>query len=76
MPAFLLGKPKARELFLQYCRHDDPELLKDYYYQHDILKETAQLQIEEAYKDKTVDGCISTLKEAARTYSTAREEVI
>lgn len=72
---FIHTKPGARDLFLKYCRESDRELLKDYYYQHDILKESAHLKLEEAYADKSVDDCIATLKSAAREYANARDQV-
>lgn len=37
---FIHTKPGARELFLQFCKQTDKERLKDYYFQHDMFKET------------------------------------
>lgn len=49
--SFINTRPTARDLFLQYCRENDPELLKDFYYSHDIHNETADLMISEAFAD-------------------------
>eukprot|EP00040_Diaphanoeca_grandis_P031802 m.191021 g.191021 ORF g.191021 m.191021 type:complete len:861 (-) comp32419_c1_seq1:81-2663(-) len=71
--SFINTRPTARDLFLQYCRENDKDMLKDFYYSHDILNETANLDIIEAFEDKSVDGRIQTLKKAARNFTNARE---
>jgi hypothetical protein len=45
----IAARPVARDLFLQYCRENEPELLRDFYYSHDVLNETANLQVADAY---------------------------
>ena len=49
--SFINTRPAARDLFLQYCRENDPELLKDFYFSHDVLNETANLMIVDAFED-------------------------
>lgn len=38
-------KPAARDLFLQYCRENEPSLLKDFYYSHDVLHESVSVGV-------------------------------
>eukprot|EP00038_Savillea_parva_P008583 m.177865 g.177865 ORF g.177865 m.177865 type:complete len:861 (-) comp14437_c0_seq1:84-2666(-) len=69
----IASRPVARDLFLQYCRENEPELLRDFYYSHDVLHETANLQVEDAYKEVSHDGKVAALKKAARSYTSARD---
>lgn len=69
----IASRPVARDLFLQYCRENEPELLRDFYYSHDILNETANLTVLDAYKETSLEGKVSMLKKAARSYSSARD---
>jgi hypothetical protein len=71
--SFINTRPAARDLFLQYCRENDPELLKDFYFSHDVLHETANLMIIDAFGDPALDSRIKTLKDAARHYTNARD---
>jgi len=71
--SFIVTLPTARDLFLQYCRENDKDMLKDFYYSHDILNETANLDIVDAFADPSVDGRIQTLKKASRHFTNARD---
>jgi hypothetical protein len=73
---FIHTKPGARELFVQFCRETDRERLKDYYFQHDMFKETGNLLLEDAYKEeRDTEACIRILDLAARDFHKARDEV-
>eukprot|EP00041_Stephanoeca_diplocostata_P031359 m.975716 g.975716 ORF g.975716 m.975716 type:complete len:861 (+) comp23942_c1_seq8:368-2950(+) len=66
-------KPAARDLFLQYCRENEPSLLKDFYYSHDVLHETANLTLVDAYHEEQLETRIQLLRKAASHYTNARE---
>eukprot|EP00039_Didymoeca_costata_P016266 m.287847 g.287847 ORF g.287847 m.287847 type:complete len:856 (+) comp16368_c0_seq11:226-2793(+) len=70
---FIHTRPGARELFLQHCRQSERETLRDYYYQHDLLRDYSHMLIEDAYAEKSVDGSIRLLREATRSYHQAKD---
>lgn len=68
------AQPVARNLFLQFCRENNPDMLKDFYYEHDKHYESGNLQIEEAYACSSIDQHVGALQRAVKSYQHARDK--
>eukprot|EP00051_Salpingoeca_urceolata_P027676 m.482711 g.482711 ORF g.482711 m.482711 type:complete len:836 (-) comp22644_c0_seq1:37-2544(-) len=68
-------KPVARDLFLQYCRHCDPESLQAFYFTHDCFPESADLALEGAYAKGSIEDQIEGLKQSRDLYAKSPEHL-
>ncbi|KAI8391556.1 Vps16, C-terminal region-domain-containing protein [Radiomyces spectabilis] len=67
------NKPLACDLLEVYCKEQDKELLKDFYYQDDRRIESANVILSESFEDPDVAERISKLKIASKMYADDRE---
>lgn len=57
-------KPVARDLLIQYCRENDPDMLKAFCVQQDHLAMLGNIFIQEAYKCESVEEALVCLRES------------
>ncbi|OAD74766.1 hypothetical protein PHYBLDRAFT_124139 [Phycomyces blakesleeanus NRRL 1555(-)] len=69
------NKPLACNLLEVYCKEQDKELLKDFYYQDDRRIESANVILSEGFDMDVATERISKLKVAGKTYHEDREHV-
>ncbi|KAI9491794.1 Vps16, C-terminal region-domain-containing protein [Zychaea mexicana] len=62
------NKPLACSLLEVYCKQQDKELLKDFYYQDDRRVESANVILLEGFEQDDIAERISNLKIASKTY--------
>ncbi|CDH59927.1 vacuolar protein sorting vps16 [Lichtheimia corymbifera JMRC:FSU:9682] len=67
------NKPLACSLLEVYCKEQDKELLKDFYYQDDRRIDSANTILSEGFEHQEVASRISELKVAAKTYQDDKE---
>ncbi|KAI8081330.1 Vps16, C-terminal region-domain-containing protein [Halteromyces radiatus] len=67
------NKPLACSLLEVYCKEQDRELLKDFYYQDDRRIESANVILSEGFDQKDINERISKLKIAGKTYQDDKE---
>ncbi|KAF9430792.1 hypothetical protein BGZ94_003842 [Podila epigama] len=70
---FLNNKPLACSLLESYGKQQDPELLKDFYYQDDRRVESANLSLIESFHQKDYTERVKKLKAALRMYQEDKE---
>ncbi|KAG2182766.1 hypothetical protein INT44_005746 [Umbelopsis vinacea] len=66
------NKPLACNLLQVYCKEQDRELLKDFYYQDDRRIESANLSLEESFGETDIVERISKLRIALKLYQDDR----
>ncbi|KAI8973476.1 Vps16, C-terminal region-domain-containing protein [Mycotypha africana] len=69
------NKPMACNLLEVYCKEQDIELLKDFYYQDDRRIDTANITLSEAFNDMDISERMKKLKIAGKTYNDNRDQV-
>ncbi|KAI7898789.1 Vps16, C-terminal region-domain-containing protein [Cokeromyces recurvatus] len=69
------NKPVACNLLEVYCKEQDTELLKDFYYQDDRRIDSANIIVSEAFSEMDIAERIKKLKIAGKTYSDHRDRV-
>lgn len=62
------NKPQACNLLESYCKEQDPELLKNFYYQDDRLADSGNLSLLESFHQKDVSDRINKVKAALKLY--------
>lgn len=67
------NKPLACHLLESYCKQQDPELLKDFYYQDDRRVDSANLSLIESYQQKDLTERTKNLKNSLRLYQEDKE---
>lgn len=67
------NKPVACHLLESYCKQQDPELLKDFYYQDDRTVDRANLTLMESFRQKDSTERINKIKAALRIYQDDKE---
>lgn len=67
------NKPLACNLLESYCKQQDPELLKDFYYQDDRTVDRANLTLMESFRQKDSIEQINKIKAALRLYQDDKE---
>eukprot|EP00004_Rigifila_ramosa_P025520 TRINITY_DN7652_c0_g1_i1.p1 TRINITY_DN7652_c0_g1~~TRINITY_DN7652_c0_g1_i1.p1 ORF type:complete len:835 (-),score=183.11 TRINITY_DN7652_c0_g1_i1:116-2338(-) len=70
------GRPAAVDLLVTYCRDNDPELLKTFYYQADQPQESANVAVAEAYKIKDLDTRISEIQKGMQFYQDNKDYAV
>ncbi|KAI7862783.1 Vps16, C-terminal region-domain-containing protein [Spinellus fusiger] len=70
------NKPLACSLLEVYCKEQDKELLKDFYYQDDRRIESANVILSEGFDASSATERISKLKVAGKTYHEDRDSVL
>ncbi|CEI87038.1 hypothetical protein RMCBS344292_01458 [Rhizopus microsporus] len=68
------NKPMACNLLEVYCKEQDTELLKDFYYQDDRRLDSANFMLLEGFNDSDILERIKKLKIAAKAYNEQREQ--
>ncbi|RCI02191.1 hypothetical protein CU098_008663 [Rhizopus stolonifer] len=68
------NKTMACNLLEVYCKEQDTELLKDFYYQDDRRVDSANFMLLEGFSDKDITERIKKLKIANKTYNEHREQ--
>ncbi|KAG2191805.1 hypothetical protein INT46_001161 [Mucor plumbeus] len=68
------NKPMACNLLEVYCKEQDTELLKDFYYQDDRRIDSANVVLSEGFAELDITERIKKLKIAGKTYSEHREQ--
>lgn len=66
--------PIAYSLFLQYCRHQNPKLLEDLYYQEDNFIEEANCKVMRSFEDERLEDRTETLKLAMNCYAKGKND--
>ncbi|XP_033731086.1 vacuolar protein sorting-associated protein 16 homolog, partial [Pecten maximus] len=66
--------PIAYSLFIQYCRHQNPQMMEDLYYQEDNFLEEANCKVVKSFDDERLDDRCETLKQAMNCYARAKNE--
>ncbi|KAG0040394.1 hypothetical protein BGZ82_003119 [Podila clonocystis] len=67
------NKPLACHLLESYCKQQDPELLKDFYYQDDRRVDSANLSLIESYQQRDLTERTKKLKNSLRLYQEDKE---
>ncbi|KAI8983029.1 Vps16, N-terminal region-domain-containing protein [Pilobolus umbonatus] len=67
------NKPMAANLLEVYCKEQDTELLKDFYYQDDRRIDGANIVLAEGFNEMNISERIKKLKIAGKTYSEHRD---
>ncbi|KAI8644677.1 Vps16, C-terminal region-domain-containing protein [Parasitella parasitica] len=67
------NKPMACNLLEVYCKEQDTELLKDFYYQDDRRIDSANVVLSEGFVELDITERIKKLKIAGKTYNEHRE---
>ncbi|KAI9486646.1 MAG: Vps16, C-terminal region-domain-containing protein [Benjaminiella poitrasii] len=67
------NKPMACNLLEVYCKEQDTELLKDFYYQDDRRIDSANVVLLEAFSEMDISERIKKLKIAGKTYNEHRD---
>jgi hypothetical protein len=67
-------KPLASALLQSYCRAQDRNFLKDFYYQDDRAEETAFVTLLEAYESKEMGDRVRTLQRGLRVLQDAKDQ--
>ena len=68
------NKPLASSLLQVYCRQQDRNFLKDFYYQDDRAEETAYVTLLEAYESKETADRVRTLQRGMRLLQESKEQ--
>lgn len=68
------NKPMACNLLEVYCKEQDTELLKDFYYQDDRRIDSANVVLSEGFAELDIAERIKKLKIAGKIYSDHREQ--
>ncbi|KAF9961902.1 hypothetical protein BGZ72_001009 [Mortierella alpina] len=68
-------KPLACHLFESYSRQQDPESLRQFYYQDDRHVDSANLSLIESFQLKDTTERINKIKESLRSYQKAKDSV-
>ncbi len=68
-------KPLACHLFESYSRQQDPESLRQFYYQDDRHVDSANLSLIESFQLKDTTERINKIKESRRLYQKAKDNV-
>ncbi|KAF9570847.1 hypothetical protein EC968_001335 [Mortierella alpina] len=68
-------KPLACHLFESYSRQQDPESLRQFYYQDDRHVDSANLSLIESFQIKDTTERINKIKESLRLYQKAKDNV-
>src|SRR5690554_3797884 len=69
------NKPLACNLLESYCKQQDPELLKDFYYQDDRRIDSGNLTLMESFQQTDITERINKIKAALRLYQDDKEHV-
>ncbi|KAI9312452.1 Vps16, C-terminal region-domain-containing protein [Dichotomocladium elegans] len=67
------NKPLACSLLEVYCKEQDKQLLRDFYYQDDRRVESANIILKEGFEEEDIAERISKLKIASKTYQDEKE---
>lgn len=67
------NKPLACHLLESYCKQQDPELLKDFYYQDDRRVDSANLSLIESFQQKDPTERTKKLKSSLKLYLEDKE---
>uniref|UniRef100_A0A8C5QED8 Vacuolar protein sorting-associated protein 16 homolog n=1 Tax=Leptobrachium leishanense TaxID=445787 RepID=A0A8C5QED8_9ANUR len=72
----LQNHPTALSLYRQFCKHQEPETLKDLYNQDDNHQELGNYFVRSSYSsEKRVEGRVAELQNAADEYNKAKNEL-
>ncbi|XP_063286281.1 vacuolar protein sorting-associated protein 16 homolog isoform X2 [Pelobates fuscus] len=72
----LQNHPIALSLYRQFCKHQEPETLKDLYNQDDNHQELGNYFVRSSYSsEKSVEGRVAELQNAADEYNKAKNEL-
>ncbi|XP_053327350.1 vacuolar protein sorting-associated protein 16 homolog [Spea bombifrons] len=72
----LQSHPVALSLYRQYCKHQEPETLKDLYNQDDNHQELGNFHVRSSYStEKSVEGRVAELQNAVDEYSKSKNEL-
>ncbi|KAM4698131.1 vacuolar protein sorting-associated protein 16 homolog [Rhinophrynus dorsalis] len=72
----LQNHPVALSLYRQFCKHQEPETLKDLYNQDDNHQELGNFYVRSSYStEKRVEGRVAELQNAVDEYNKARNEL-
>lgn len=67
------NKPQACNLLESYFKEQDPELLKNFYYQDDRYADEGNLSLLESFQQKDVTERINKVKVALKLYQDAKD---
>lgn len=71
----LQNHPVALSLYQQFCKHQEPETLKDLYNQDDNHQELANFHVRASYStEKSVEGRVAELQNAVDEYNRAKND--
>ncbi|KAM5153135.1 vacuolar protein sorting-associated protein 16 homolog [Mantella aurantiaca] len=71
----LQNHPVALSLYQQFCKHQEPETLKDLYNQDDNHQELANFHVRESYcNEKSIEGRVAELQNAVDEYNRAKND--
>ncbi|XP_062907960.1 vacuolar protein sorting-associated protein 16 homolog isoform X1 [Mobula hypostoma] len=71
----LQNQPVALSLYCQFCKHQEPETLKDLFNQDDNHQELGNFYVHSSYcNESTIEGRIATLQSAVDEYNKAKNE--
>lgn len=70
----LTNYPEAQNLYIQYCRQENPQTLLDIHYQNDNFQEMAACHIRNSYEQSTLVKKQDYLRSAQENYTRARNE--
>ncbi|KAG9466791.1 hypothetical protein GDO78_016105 [Eleutherodactylus coqui] len=72
----LQNHPVALSLYRQFCKHQEPETLKDLYNQDDNHQELGNFHVRLSYyTEKTVEGRVAELQNAVDEYNKAKNDL-
>lgn len=66
--------PIAYSLFIQYCRHQNPKLMEDLFYQEDNFQEEGNCKVVSSFNNERLEDRLDTLKAAMNCYSKAKND--
>uniref|UniRef100_A0A8D0HLN3 Vacuolar protein sorting-associated protein 16 homolog n=1 Tax=Sphenodon punctatus TaxID=8508 RepID=A0A8D0HLN3_SPHPU len=71
----LQNQPVALSLYRQFCKHQEPETLKDLYNQDDNHQELGNLHVRSSYtSEKSMEGRVAELQDGVDEYYKAKNE--
>ncbi|XP_069790601.1 vacuolar protein sorting-associated protein 16 homolog [Narcine bancroftii] len=71
----LQNQPVALSLYRQFCKHQEPETLKDLFNQDDNHQELGNFYVHSSYcNETTIEGRVANLQSAVDEYSKAKNE--
>ncbi|XP_032879449.1 vacuolar protein sorting-associated protein 16 homolog [Amblyraja radiata] len=72
----LQNQPVALSLYRQFCKHQEPETLKDLFNQDDNHQELGNFYVRSSYcNETTIEGRVANLQSAVDEYNKAKHEI-